>query len=117
MLQVTYMVQNSDWVLTNAARGNNDIELCAVAQHQDATRNNGARCGQVRREVRTVDVGFETKTYSGVLTTVSNASKVKTDPADLRPRQLCRCFRGYLADVDGLHPVRLGLEDGLGRQP
>ena len=35
MLQVTYMVRNSDWVLTNAARGNNDIELCAVAKHQD----------------------------------------------------------------------------------
>jgi hypothetical protein len=94
MLQVTYEVRNSDWIQTNAARGNNDIELCAVAQHQDATRNNGAAADKFAGKYGPSTWDQNTKTYSGVLTTVSNASKVKTDPAI--------CGRGGFTDVSGV---------------
>jgi hypothetical protein len=94
MLQVTYMIKNSDWALTTAARGNNDIELCAVAQHQDATRNNGADADKFAGKYGPSTWDQNTKTYSGVLTTVSNASKAKTDPAI--------CGRGGFTDVSGV---------------
>lgn len=76
MLQVTYMVRNSEWVLTAATRGNQDIDFCAEARHQNATP--GAKfLGKYG------DATFDTSTgmWSGVLATVSNPSKVKTDPA------------------------------------
>jgi len=94
MLQVTFMVRNSDWVLTNAARGNNDLELCAVAQHQDANRNNGAAADKFAGKYGPSTWDPNAKTYSGVLTTVSNASKVKNDPAI--------CGRGGFTDLSGV---------------
>jgi hypothetical protein len=94
MLQVTYEVRNSDWVLTNAARGNNDIELCAVAQHQDANLNNGADANKFAGKYGPSTWDSNTKTYSGVLTTVSNPSKVKSDPAI--------CGRGGFTDLSGV---------------
>jgi len=76
MLQVTYMVRNSEWVLTAATRGNQDIDFCAEARHQNATP--GAKfVGKYG------DATFDTSTgmWSGVLATVSNPTKVKKDPA------------------------------------
>jgi hypothetical protein len=92
MLKVTYMVRNTDWVLTNAARGNNDIELCAVAQHQDTALNDGQHGFGGKYGPSTWD--SSTGTYSGVLTIVANSSKVKTDPAI--------CGRGNFADGSGV---------------
>jgi hypothetical protein len=77
MLQVTYMIRNSDWVLTNAARGNNDLELCAVAKHQTQALNDGAHPFSGKYGDATWDPS--TGMYSGVLTTVSNPTKVKTN--------------------------------------
>jgi hypothetical protein len=66
MLQITYMIRNSEWVLTDTSRGNTDAEFCVGA-----------------------NVPFNGKygpsqEYAGlnwaVLNTVSNASKVTTDP-------------------------------------
>jgi hypothetical protein len=76
MLQVTYMVRNSEWVLTAATRGNQDIDFCAEARHQTATP--GAKfVGKYG------DATFDTSTgmWSGVLATVANPTKVKKDPA------------------------------------
>jgi hypothetical protein len=81
MLQVTYMVRNSDWVLTNAARGNQDIELCAVGKHQDPDKNHGAAADKFAGKYGPSTWDPSTGMYSGVLTIVSNPSKVKTDPA------------------------------------
>jgi hypothetical protein len=84
MLQVTYLIKNSDWILTNAARGNNDIEFCAEARHQIDTAENGfppptgtgvpfdGKYGPATWDP-------DTEMFSGVLTTVSNPSKVKTN--------------------------------------
>jgi len=90
MLQVTYMIKNSDWVQTNAARGNNDIELCAVAKHQTQALNDGSH-GFIGKYGPS---SWDGTNYSGVLTTVSNASKVKTDPAV--------CGRGSFIDASGV---------------
>ena len=98
MLQVTYMVRNSDWVVTNAARGNNDIELCAVAQHQEAARNNGVETDKFAGKYGPSTWDPNTKTYSGVLTTVSNPSKVKTDGTG----SPAICGRGNFVDLSGV---------------
>lgn len=98
MLQVTYMVRNSDWVLTNAARGNNDIELCAVAQHQDPNRNTGAEADKFDGKYGRSTWDPITKTYSGVLTTVSNPSKVKTNGTG----SPAICGRGNFVDASGV---------------
>ena len=76
MLQVTYLVRNSEWVLTAATRGNQDIDFCAEARHQFSTP--GAKfVGKYG------DATFDPSTgmWSGVLATVSNPTKVKKDPA------------------------------------
>ena len=75
MLQTTYRVRNSQWVLTNAARGNQDIEFCVQARHQDAAKNDGDHPFVGKYELSDWDGTF----YSGVLATVSNPNKVKTD--------------------------------------
>ena len=98
MLQVTYMVRNSDWVLTNAARGNNDLELCAVAQHQEAARNNGVQADKFAGKYGPSTWDPNTKTYSGVLTTVANPSKVKTDGTG----SPAICGRGNFVDLSGV---------------
>lgn len=98
MLQVTYMVRNSDWVLTNAARGNNDIELCAVAKHQDPLRNFGADADKFAGKYGPSTWDSSTGMYSGVLTTVSNPSKVKTDGTG----SPAICGRGNFVDLSGV---------------
>jgi hypothetical protein len=79
MLQVTYMVRNSEWVLSNAARGNNDIEFCAEARHQNPALNDGAAAHAFDGKYGKATWDPSTGMYSGVLTTVSNPSKVKTN--------------------------------------
>jgi hypothetical protein len=78
LLQVTYAIRNSDWILTNAARGNNDIEFCAVARHQTA-RWNGDGAEPRPFSGKYGPAQWDGTDYSFVLTTVSNPSKVKTD--------------------------------------
>ena len=75
MLQITYMVRNSEWVQTAATRGNQDIEFCAEARHQNSTPG-------LKFVGKYGDATLDTTTgmWSGVLATVSNPSKVTTDP-------------------------------------
>jgi hypothetical protein len=99
MLQVTYMVRNSDWVLTNAARGNNDIEFCAEARHQTADWNGDGGHprpfdGKYGQSVWDASTGM----YSGVLTTVSNPTKVKTNGSG----SPAICGRGGFTDLSGV---------------
>lgn len=97
MLIVTYMIRNSDWVLTNAARGNNDIEFCAVARHQTADWNGDG--GHPRPFFgKYGPAQWDGTNYSGVLTTVSNPSKVKTDGTG----SPAVCGRGGIQDVSGV---------------
>jgi len=76
MLQVTYMVRNSEWTLTAATRGNQDIDFCAEARHQNSSPGE-------KFVGKYGDATFDTTTnmWSGVLATVSNPTKVKKDPA------------------------------------
>jgi hypothetical protein len=95
MLQVTYMVRNSEWILSNAARGNNDIEFCAEARHQTADWNGDG--GNPRPFVgKYGPAQWDGTNYSGVLTTVSNPSKVKTNGTG----SPAVCGRGS-QDIDG----------------
>jgi len=75
MLQVTYMVRNSEWTQSAATRGNQDIEFCAVARHQTAALNDGQHAFAGKYG----PAAWDGTNYSGVLDTVSNPSKVKTD--------------------------------------
>lgn len=78
-LQITYLVRNSEWVLTDASRGNNDIEFCVGAHHQsdptDSTHPFAAKYGPASWD--------GVADYWGVLNSVANPSKVKSggDPA------------------------------------
>ena len=107
MLQVTYMVRNSDWILTNAARGNNDIELCAVAKHSIFTTQNDYPPSPSHLDGKGVPFTGKygpatwdpsTGMFSGVLTTVSNPSKVKTDGKG----SPAICGRGNFTDTSGV---------------
>src|SRR5262249_43936200 len=102
MLQITVEIRNSDWVLTNAARGNNDIEFCAVTKHQDATKNGPPPPdGQgVPFVGKYGDAKWDPTTgmFSGVLTTVSNPSKVKTNGTG----SPAVCGRGGFTDISGV---------------
>src|SRR5262249_29603201 len=40
MLQVTYLIRNSEWVLTQATRGNQDAQFCVGARHAVVTNEN-----------------------------------------------------------------------------
>ena len=120
MLQVTYMVRNSEWVLTNAARGNNDIEFCAEAKHRtsDWNGNGGRTRGRSPGSTAAAQWDPSTGTTRASSTTVANPSKVKTDGTG----SPAVCGRGNqdlptglpdygdLANVDDVHPVRLGLQ-------
>ena len=86
VLQITYGVRNSQWVLTNAARGNNDVEFCVEAKHQDATKNDYPPSAEHPTGHGVPFAGKygpatwdpSTGMFSGVLQTVSNPSKVKS---------------------------------------
>ena len=86
MLQVTYLVRNSEWVLTNVSRGNQDMEFCVNARHQVDTYKNGDP------QTNPLAVPFTGKYgpakwnptdqyFHGVIYTVANPSKVTADPA------------------------------------
>ena len=112
MLQVTYEIRNSDWVRRTprvATTTSNSAPWRSIWMRPGTM----GPSGQVRREVRPFYWDQNTKTYSGVLTTVSNPSKVKTDgtgsPA-ICGRGNFTDLPGYVARVDGLYPVRLGLQ-------
>jgi hypothetical protein len=86
VLQITYGVRNSQWVITNAARGNNDVEFCVEAKHQDATKNDYPPSAEHPTGHGVPFAGKygpatwdpSTGMFSGVLQTVSNPSKVKS---------------------------------------
>ncbi len=83
VLQVIYRVRNTDWVLTEAARGNQDIQICAGAKHQDASKNGDGGSPDPFTTKFGVNATWDGALYWGVLATVSNPSKVKPggDPA------------------------------------
>jgi hypothetical protein len=86
MLQVTYLVRNSEWVLTNVSRGNQDIEFCVGARHQVNTQENGDPATNSSAVPFTGKYGPATwkdtdQLFWGVISTVSNPNKVTTDPA------------------------------------
>ena len=84
MLQVIYRVRNSDWVLTEAARGNNDIEICAGAKHGvDTTKNAAPSDGGVPFTGKYGPARWDEDDglFWGVLATAQNPAKVKADPA------------------------------------
>ena len=86
LLKVVYRVRNADWVLTDASRGNNDIEICAGARHGDPARaswnapngtgNSAPFIGKYGEAQWNPGDGL----FWGVLASVSNPSKVKADP-------------------------------------
>ena len=85
VLQVIYRVRNADWVLTEATRGNQDIQICVGAKHQDASKN-GDGSSPNHDPFTTkfgVNAAWDGELYWGVLPTVQNPSKVKAegDPA------------------------------------
>jgi len=84
MLQVIYRLRNSDWVLTNVSRGNQDIEICAGAKHgietdlnKDETDGGVPFSGKYGKAKWNASDGL----FWGVLSTVQNAGKVREDPA------------------------------------
>lgn len=85
VLQVIYRVRNADWVLTDAARGNNDIEICVGAKHQEASKNGVGPSADPFTTKFGEDAVWNgvDGLFWGVLPTVSNPSKVKAggDPA------------------------------------
>lgn len=86
LLKVVYRVRNADWVLTDASRGNNDIEICAGARHGDLSRaswnapngtgNSTPFIGKYGPAQWNAGDGL----FWGVLASVSNPSKVTSDP-------------------------------------
>jgi hypothetical protein len=62
-------------VLTDTSRGNQDAEFCAIARHQDPALNDGNHPFAGKYESADFVDGY----YVGVLATVSNPNKVKTD--------------------------------------
>ena len=85
MLKVVYRVRNSEWTLTNVARGNNDIEFCAGARHGVRTNeNNYPSLGGVPFTGKNGVAATWSPNdglFWGILASVPNAAKVKTDPA------------------------------------
>jgi hypothetical protein len=84
MLQLVYRVRNSEWVLTNASRGNSDIEFCAGGRHSlDESKNNFPESGGDPFTGKYGDARWypDDGLFWGVLGRVSNPSKVRADPA------------------------------------
>jgi hypothetical protein len=76
MLQMTYMVRNSEWVQTSTSRGNSDAEFCVAARHPDPALNDGLHPFDGKYGPSVFNAPF----YWGVLQTVSNADKTTDDP-------------------------------------
>ena len=90
-LKVTYLVRNSEWVLTNVSRGNQDIDFCVGAKHQAAALNGDG----ATPDPFTTKYGDDARwgcedplsttcsdpQFWGVVPDVSNPNKVGSDPA------------------------------------
>jgi hypothetical protein len=83
MLQVTYLVRNSEWVLTDASRGNQDMEFCVSARHQILTGENGPPPSGVPFNGKYGPATWNPtdQYFHGVIYSVANPSKVTSDPA------------------------------------
>lgn len=92
MLKITYLVRNSEWVLTDVSRGNQDIDFCVGAKHQNTSLNGDGS----HPDPFTTKYGFDArwgcedpsatascaeKLFWGVIPSVSNPNKVGSDPA------------------------------------
>ena len=81
MLQITYMVRNSEWVQTSTSRGNNDAEFCVAAKRSDPALNGGpAPFGSNPFDGKYGLSRWNAPFYWAVLNTVANASKTTDDP-------------------------------------
>ena len=86
LLKVVYRVRNTDWVRTDASRGNNDIEICAGARHGDPGRaswnapNGTGNSTPFIGKYGAAQWNAGDDLFWGVLGSVANPSKVKTDP-------------------------------------
>jgi hypothetical protein len=79
MLQVNFYVRNSEWVQTNVSRGNQDADFCVAAHHQVQTNLNDGHHPFVGKYPGGVQWDSASGNYVGVLASVANPSKVKTD--------------------------------------
>jgi len=112
-LQVTYLIRNSDWVLTNTNRGNQDIDFCVGARHQTPSKNgdggnptpfttaygNPARWGCLDPSQDPGPCTEGPAQYWGVIPTVQNPNKVGNDPA------ICGHGTVYLPDPSNNNTV------------
>jgi len=86
MLQVTYMIRNSEWVQTDASRGNQDVDFCFGAEHSFDTFKNGDPTTNPLAEPFLTKSGDDAKwndadhLFWGVLASVPNPSHVTNDP-------------------------------------
>jgi hypothetical protein len=85
MLQVTYLVRNSEWVLTSPSQGNQDVEICVGARHQVRTHENGDPATNPSAVPFAGKYGAAKwnngdKLFYGVINSVSNPTKVRSDP-------------------------------------
>ncbi|MDH4104158.1 MAG: hypothetical protein OEV29_12360, partial [Thermoleophilia bacterium] len=79
---VIYRVRNSEWVLTEASRGNSDIEICAGAKHGLDNEKNGDGSDPTPFQGKYGPAVWDEADglYWGVLASVANPNKVKEDP-------------------------------------
>jgi hypothetical protein len=80
VLRVIYRVRNAEWVLTQASRGNSDIEICAGARHGVNTHLNGPSGDPFTGKYGDAVWDSGDGLFWGVLGSVSNPGKVKNDP-------------------------------------
>lgn len=82
VLRVIYRVRNSEWVLTEASRGNSDIEICAGAKHDldDEKNGDGSDPTPFQGKYGPAVWNEADGLYWGVLASVANPNKVKEDP-------------------------------------
>ena len=82
MLKLVYRIRNAEWTRTNVSRGNNDIEICAGARHGvDLQKNGDGGSNPTPFQGKYGSAAWVDGLYWGVLATVSNAAKVRDDPA------------------------------------
>ena len=126
LLKVVYRVHNADWVLTDAARGNNDIEICAGARHGDpgraswnAPNSDPGSSVPVHRKERTGAVGCRRRSLLGRPRLSSEPLQGEERPRGVREWELKDLATGPNGAVEKWRtwticiPFRLGLEELL----
>jgi hypothetical protein len=78
MLKVTYYIRNSEWVLTDTSRGNQDAEFCVGAHHQNMPNDDGTH--PFIGKYGPAGTHWDGTNYFAVVKTVANPSKVGSDP-------------------------------------